>query len=786
MYVKTIDDNQICFQLCIIINLIFCFGLVISIKTLSEPVKLDWIPPNTDENLVIFLFAFINYCYHLYIRLITYFHNLFQAAEYMTQVGSENIPVSGSKAAIKRKERLEFQVPPHDLDATLCHNLSENEAAQLTQYVEKIKENSVGQGVVVRLGDSQMPNVGYIDSPINMSPIHERIVKDKILSAILTSQPICYLMHEPSKIINGSRIVVSMQPLTQDVDDNRFLSATNKNKLRNIGINTDAIESYVTNEPVYEQIFTNLRGKRVRFEDDCILGPINKFREEYMENNSFKNDMQEFVDCMRLDEASLSATCNATPVTHQLDVFNSPLAIEPKYLLRQGSLMHQETPVRKINFAKKTSTYTSPVVLAVKRDKILNDILNSNGVREAIYYPTTIKPKSKLILSRIAMKPDFCGNPYLNHNDKLTLQQIGVDTNALQSNNINGIIYDKLFQDLDDCEIDYAACCLLQPMKALRMHYTHGGNEDFNRNIDNLAAALERDNPIGGDSIATSKSSDSGFDSAPPTPNYATHPTHNMHRAIQPTQIPDDFNLVTLMDTLEIDDLPPPPPIPFIVDAKQLEFKLPTAQNFAYANEKTEPMKAVTQCRSCKNDIYAGTVAVKAERAGKEVAWHPQCFTCHTCGDLLADLVYFYHSGNIYCGRDLANILNIPRCHACDELIFTKEYTAAEGSTFHIKHFCCYQCDSPLAGQQYIPDDKTNMPLCLICYDEFHAAKCQYCKRIIGPSEEGVNWERLHWHKHCFICAGNQCGKSLIGGRFCIRNELPFCSPQCAASVSVL
>lgn len=54
-------------------------------------------------------------------------------------------------------------------------------------------------------------------------------------------------------------------------------------------------------------------------------------------------------------------------------------------------------------------------------------------------------------------------------------------------------------------------------------------------------------------------------------------------------------------------------------------------------------------------------------------------------GDLLADLVYFYHQDNIYCGRDLADILKIPRCKACDELIFTKEYTLAEGATFHIK-----------------------------------------------------------------------------------------------------
>lgn len=93
----------------------------------------------------------------------------------MKQVGTDNIPVSGSKAAIKRKERLEFQVPAHDLDASLCHNLTENEVAQLTKYVEKIKENSVGQGVVVRLGDSQKVKFGSIE--LSSKSIYHKTIK---------------------------------------------------------------------------------------------------------------------------------------------------------------------------------------------------------------------------------------------------------------------------------------------------------------------------------------------------------------------------------------------------------------------------------------------------------------------------------------------------------------------------------------------------------------------------------------------------------------------------------
>lgn len=693
----------------------------------------------------------------------------------MTQVGADNIPVSGSKAAMKRKERLEFQVPAHDLDASLCHNLSENEVAQLTQYVEKIKENSVGQGVVVRLGDSQKAKIGYVDPSaktisVPSQPIPERIVKDKILSAVLTSQPIHYLLHEPSRVIVGSKMSVSKNSLRLDVDDSRLLSAFNKNKLKSIGISTDAVESYVTNEPIYEQIFDGLSGKRVRFEDDCILGPINKFREEYRENGTFKNEMQEFVERMRAE------IDGKTKKNDSDDIFNSPLALGPIFPLRTGALMHQETPLRKINFAIKSSagSQLSPAASAVKRDRLLGNILSSDPVRSIIYYPTTIAPGTQMILQQTPMQMDFAGNPYLSGSDKRELQEMGVDSRAIHSAIINGPIYDKLFQDLDDCGVDYENCCLLQPMKALRLKYATGRDFDFQRNVDSFAAALEKENPIAGNVIVPSKSTDSGFGSAPPTPNYSTHPLNigqPKRGRPKPVVVDDDFNLVALMDSLELEDLPPPPPVPFIADG------------IASAGEIIEASNVITKCKSCKQDIYAGTVAVKAERAGKEVAWHPQCFTCHTCGDLLADLVYFYHGGNIYCGRDLAHILKIPRCDACDELIFTKEYTAAEGSTFHIKHFCCYQCDTPLAGQQYIPDEKTNMPLCLKCYDDYHAEKCQKCMRIIGPAEEGVNWERLHWHKNCFECAGIGCGKSLIGGRFCIKHDLPFCSPKCVASV---
>lgn len=492
----------------------------------------------------------------------------------MNELESDNIPITGSKAALKRKERLHYQVPMHDLDASLCHNLSENEASQLSQYVGQIKEHNVGQGLVIRVGDIKMPHVEY-------------------------------------------------------------LNASNDKK-----------------------------------------------------NSNISNDNQ----------------CKSMP------------------------------------------SEAEPIPDAIKRDKILSFILDSRAVQNAIQHPNSIQPNSKLTLSTQPLECDFNGNAFLSTGDKRMLENIGIDQQALQSSIINGRIYDKLFAKLDACRINYGQCCLLQPLKDVRVTFNEGNNRNFNNNVGNFANAMERENPI---------EVKYGMFVNGPEFNHAQSNT-------------DDLSM--LLNALDIGNSP------IYENLQQQSLSENTPPN-EMAHSKS-PKTAMT-CKSCEQPIYTGTVAVKAHRAGNEVAWHPKCFTCHKCGDLLADLVYFFHQGNIYCGRDLAEVLNFERCGACDEIIWSSEYTSAEGQSFHIKHFCCYHCDTPLAGKEYTPDDQTNMPLCLECYGKYYAEKCQNCQRCISAAEEAVSWQNFHWHRGCFNCAGAKCGKSLIGGRFCIKFDMAFCSPAC-------
>lgn len=50
----------------------------------------------------------------------------------------------------------------------------------------------------------------------------------------------------------------------------------------------------------------------------------------------------------------------------------------------------------------------------------------------------------------------------------------------------------------------------------------------------------------------------------------------------------------------------------------------------------------------------------------------------------------------------------------CVQLIFSNEYTQAEGQNWHLKHFCCFDCDCILAGETYVMEN--DKPVCKPCY----------------------------------------------------------------------
>ncbi|XP_028266832.1 protein prickle isoform X2 [Parambassis ranga] len=182
-------------------------------------------------------------------------------------------------------------------------------------------------------------------------------------------------------------------------------------------------------------------------------------------------------------------------------------------------------------------------------------------------------------------------------------------------------------------------------------------------------------------------------------------------------------------------------------------------------------------CQQCGRQICGGDIAVFASRAGHSSCWHPQCFQCASCSELLVDLIYFYQDGQIYCGRHHAERLK-PRCQACDEIILADECTEAEGRYWHMKHFCCFECEAALGGQRYIM--RESRPYCCSCYESFYAEYCDTCGEQIGIDQGQMTYEGQHWHavESCFCCA--RCRLPLLGRPFLPRGGLIFCSRPCS------
>ncbi|XP_025206693.1 protein prickle-like [Melanaphis sacchari] len=214
-------------------------------------------------------------------------------------------------------------------------------------------------------------------------------------------------------------------------------------------------------------------------------------------------------------------------------------------------------------------------------------------------------------------------------------------------------------------------------------------------------------------------------------------------------------------------------------DEERKELRLFSAQRKrdALGRGVAKQLVAEVPCSNCQEILQPGDMAVTASRVGSGAAWHPACFTCRVCKEILVDLIYFYKDDHVYCGRHHAETLK-PRCSACDEIILADECTEAEGRAWHMKHFACLECDKQLGGQRYIMRD--GRPYCLQCFDGLFAEYCDSCGDPISVDHGQMSHEGQHWHatEQCFCC--HTCRSSLLGRPFLPRRGAIFCSIACS------
>ncbi|XP_023708514.1 prickle planar cell polarity protein 3 isoform X4 [Cryptotermes secundus] len=191
------------------------------------------------------------------------------------------------------------------------------------------------------------------------------------------------------------------------------------------------------------------------------------------------------------------------------------------------------------------------------------------------------------------------------------------------------------------------------------------------------------------------------------------------------------------------------------------------ALDIGYAKDSTSYS---SECPQCHQVVGMSELAVVAPKFGDRTLWHPSCFVCSTCEELLVDLTYCVHDDMLYCERHYAEQLK-PRCAACDELIFSGEYTKAMSKDWHSGHFCCWQCDESLTGQRYVLRD--DHPYCIKCYESVFANSCEECNRTIGIDSKDLSYKDKHWHEACFLC--NKCRVSLVDKQFGSKADKIYC-----------
>ncbi|KAM7423139.1 hypothetical protein PAMA_010929 [Pampus argenteus] len=114
----------------------------------------------------------------------------------------------------------------------------------------------------------------------------------------------------------------------------------------------------------------------------------------------------------------------------------------------------------------------------------------------------------------------------------------------------------------------------------------------------------------------------------------------------------------------------------------------------------------------------------------------------------------------------------------CEQIILADECTEAEGRHWHMKHFCCFECETVLGGQRYIM--KEGRPYCCSCFESLYAEYCDSCGEHIGIDQGQMTYDGQHWHatEGCFCCA--RCKRSLLGRPFLPKQGQIFCSRSCS------
>ncbi|XP_023573141.1 LIM and senescent cell antigen-like-containing domain protein 1 [Octodon degus] len=152
-------------------------------------------------------------------------------------------------------------------------------------------------------------------------------------------------------------------------------------------------------------------------------------------------------------------------------------------------------------------------------------------------------------------------------------------------------------------------------------------------------------------------------------------------------------------------------------------------------------------------------------------SWHPECFCCDLCQEVLADIGFVKNAGRHLCrpchNREKARGLGKYVCQKCHAII-DEQPLVFKNDPYHPDHFNCANCGKELTADAR---ELKGELYCLPCHDKMGVPICGACRRPI----EGrvVNAMGKQWHVEHFVCA--KCEKPFLGHRHYERKGLAYC-----------
>ncbi|XP_076376455.1 testin LIM domain protein [Megalopta genalis] len=660
------------------------------------------------------------------------------AAEYMKALPVEKLPIKGSAGAALRRQLLQKQLPLHDIDYEVCDKLSDQEKKHFEKYLENIKKY-VGQGAVTKMLSARpfdlllMTPANATDmqlyDPQNKHDVQTTIVQLRTPSSFMSKTPYKKDLH--AKLNNYE----SLLPVSATLNNSSMIPI--REKCNKISSNCEIAKSEPVKIGVYNKGVFMLDSQKVNTNYD------NTTREEILTANDLdsdvtlsQNSLEYFEESSKFKNLSISPSHSKSLVddTHIAESILADALLPP-------SVVHSNDIIG--------STLDQKDLMFI-REKLTNKYGNQGNHRTQM--PCNVPSFARDFDANSSLKNDVTSQSINSDNENdvkavISITKYPSSVSALSQNNIQDQRQNSMGK------------------KAIETKEIEAKNEA----VTTMSQSLQS-TPL--DTMVSHFDLTENTSTPDPLSQTCTQYSNSSNHQAK-------LNNFTIPST--------------VINSEKLRNHVFPCQSTVYGvstntnqtGHLTGTMENLTKnsakqqkCHGCEEIIRVGDVAVIAEKA-KNAMWHPGCFVCHTCNELLVDLVYFYYKNKLYCGRDLASLMGIPRCFACDELIFLREYTVAEGHNYHVKHFCCWDCDIPLAGKQYTTEN--DRPLCLPCYQRTYAKTCSMCNNVIAADQQGVALKDLNFHATgvCFCCY--ICKKNLLQARTAIKDKKLFCSKECIA-----